>query len=126
MSVGNQDEERASPSALEVPLLDHVTDPLSLRRDQLLQATAIGVTAATGESFFRLLARHLAHTLQCACAVVGVLLPENPRRVRTLAFYADHQLAPNIEYDLAGTPCENVVARRLCVYPTDVQRLFPN
>src|SRR5262245_12259744 len=111
MSTADQDRQPQWPWPLEVPLLDHVADPQSLRRDQLLQATAIGVTAATGESFFRLLARHLAHTLQCACAVVGLLLPGEAKRVRTLAFFADHELLPNIEYDLAGTPCENVVAR---------------
>jgi diguanylate cyclase (GGDEF)-like protein/PAS domain S-box-containing protein len=34
-------------------------------------------------------------------------------------------VAPNIEYALAGTPCENVVGRELCVYPQGVQALFP-
>src|SRR5262249_25436874 len=96
MATADEDHEHGWTGPLEVPLLDHVADPQLLRRDQLLQATALGVTAATGEAFFRLLARHLARTLQCACAVVGLLLPENARRVRTLAFFADHELRPNI------------------------------
>src|SRR5262245_59386153 len=77
--------------------LDYAADPLLLRRDQLLMATAIGVTSATGSTFFRLLARHLANTLQCDCAVVGVLIPGHAQRARTLAFFADHDWLPNIE-----------------------------
>jgi formate hydrogenlyase transcriptional activator len=34
-------------------------------------------------------------------------------------------LAPNVEYDLAGTPCEDVVRGNLCHYPTGVARRFP-
>jgi PAS domain S-box-containing protein len=30
-----------------------------------------------------------------------------------------------MRYALKGTPCENVMGRRLCVYPEGVQRLFP-
>jgi PAS domain S-box-containing protein len=117
----------AADTWLEAPAepLDQVADPQMLRRDQLLQATAIGVSSATGEAFFRLLARHLANTLQCDCALVGVLLPRGAERVRSLAFFADRQWLPTIEYDLAGTPCEQVVGRQLCLYPAGVQRLFP-
>ncbi len=106
--------------------LDAVADPQLLRRDQLLQATAIGVSSATGAAFFRLLARHLANTLQCDCALVGVLLPGEIGRIRSLAFFADRDWLPTIEYDLAGTPCERVVARELCVHPRGVQRIFPD
>jgi len=105
--------------------LDYVTDAPMLRRDQLLLATAIGVSSATGAAFFRLLARHLANTLNCDCAVVGVLLPGAERRIRSLAFFADRDWLPTIEYDLAGTPCERVVAHELCVHPAGVQGLFP-
>lgn len=124
--------DRAPPEAAHdawfgapAELLDRAADPQLLRRDQLLQATAIGVSSATGAAFFRLLARHLANTLQCDCAVVGVLVPQRSDRVRTLAFFADHDWLNNIEYDLAGTPCANVIARQLCVYPEGVQQLFP-
>lgn len=106
-------------------LLDRAADPQLLRRDQLFQATAIGVSSATGAAFFRLLSRHLANTLQCDCAVVGVFVAGRNDRVRTLAFFADHDWSPNIEYDLAGTPCERVLARELCLFAGDVQRLFP-
>jgi PAS domain S-box-containing protein len=105
--------------------LDRAADPHLLRRGQLLQATAIGVTSATGAAFFRLLARHLAHTLACDCAVVGVLPPGQADRVRTLAFFADHNWLGNIEYELAGTPCEQVVRRDLCIYRSEVRRHFP-
>jgi len=114
-----------APAEVGAEPLDQAADPHLLRRDQLLQATAIGVTSATGAAFFRLLARHLAHTLGCDCAVVGVLPPGQGGRVRTLAFFADHDWLSNIEYDLEGTPCEQVVGKQLCIFPSQVQRLFP-
>ncbi|HZN34658.1 MAG TPA: hypothetical protein VFB80_12610, partial [Pirellulaceae bacterium] len=114
-----------SPNESLVELLDRAADPQLLRRDQLLQALALGVSSATGEAFFRLLARHLAHTLQCDCAVVGLLQSDRADRVRTLAFFADHDWLPNIEYELAGTPCEQVVTQDLCLYPAGVQQHFP-
>jgi len=95
------------------------------RYQQLLQATALGVTSATGAAFFRLLARHLAQTLGCACATVAVVAPGGLTRARTLALYADEDWLPNFEYDLAGTPCENVVTQTLCEYPSRVQQQFP-
>lgn len=117
--------DRAPAESADAEPLDQAADPQLLRRDQLLQATAIGVTSATGAAFFRLLARHLARTLGCDCAVVGVLQPGPGDRVRTLAFFADHDWLPNIEYGLEGTPCEQVVGHKLCIFPCGVQRQFP-
>jgi PAS domain S-box-containing protein len=107
-------------------MLDQATDPHQLRREQVLQATAIGVSCATGEEFFRLLVRHLANTLQCDLAVVGVLMPGQPNRVRTLAFFANREWQTNIEYELPGTPCENVVSQGACLYAAEVQARFPD
>ena len=46
-------------------------------------------------------------------------------RVRTLAYWANGRLVPNVEYDLAGTPCEEVVRGNLCHYPAEVSKKFP-
>ena len=96
------------------------------RYEQLLQATALGVTSATGAAFFRLLVRHLAQTLGCHCATVAVLIPGGPPRARTLAFFFDDDWLPNFEYDLAGTPCELLATHSICAYPSGVQQRFPS
>jgi light-regulated signal transduction histidine kinase (bacteriophytochrome) len=45
--------------------------------------------------------------------------------VRTIAAWANGARIEDVEYDLAHTPCENVVGKTLCSYPEGVQRLFP-
>lgn len=93
--------------------------------DDVLQATAAGVSAATGEEFFRQLARHLAHSLDCEYSEVGIVTSGQYDRIRTLALVSHGEVIGNVEYDLAGTPCNTVVNRELCVYPSRVQQTFP-
>ena len=91
----------------------------------VLQATAAGVSAVTGDEFFRLLARHLADSLGCEYAEVGVVTAPGAQRVRTLALVSHGDVVANLEYDLEGTPCDTVVNRELCVFPDRVQERFP-
>jgi hypothetical protein len=46
-------------------------------------------------------------------------------RVRTLAFWGGGHFMDNVEYDLAGTSCEAVLASEMCLYQEGVQALFP-
>ena len=46
-------------------------------------------------------------------------------RVRTLAYWGKGQIRENIEFDLAGTPCEDVVRGGLCHHPYGVRERFP-
>jgi formate hydrogenlyase transcriptional activator len=46
-------------------------------------------------------------------------------RVRTLAYWVTDEIVENIEFDLHGTPCEDVVGGKLCHHPDGVQRKFP-
>jgi hypothetical protein len=41
-------------------------------------------------------------------------------RVRTLAYWFRDHFHPNVEYQLAGTPCEDVVNGSLCHHPVEV------
>jgi PAS domain S-box-containing protein len=95
------------------------------RAQELILQIAHGVAAATGAEFFHSLVEHLARALQADCAFASELLPGNAGRARTLAVFTDGCRAPNFEYDLAGTPCDHVADRALCVYPTGLRELFP-
>ncbi len=48
-----------------------------------------------------------------------------PARVRSLAYWQNDKLIANVEYDLPGTPCEDVVRGNLCHYPFGVSKKFP-
>ncbi|MEY3898613.1 MAG: hypothetical protein RLZZ214_4135, partial [Verrucomicrobiota bacterium] len=48
------------------------------------------------------------------------------RSIDTISFVLNGKLMENLSYDLAGTPCENVVGGGICVLERGVQRLFPD
>jgi PAS domain S-box-containing protein len=58
--------------------------------------------------------------------VAEFVSPHNTARARTLAFWAGDRIAENLEWTLAGTPCEVVVHGKLCHYPSGVRQTFPD
>ena len=62
---------------------------------------------------------------QARYAFVAELL-EGDSRVRTLAFWSPDGIIPNIEYDIANTPCESVLGGKLCHFPENVSSVFPH
>jgi formate hydrogenlyase transcriptional activator len=85
-----------------------------------------GTAHATGADFFPALVRHLAGALGVQHAFVAECTDIRKTRVRTLAFWSRQALAENMEYDLAGTPCEAVIGQgKTSVHPDDVQTRFP-
>jgi formate hydrogenlyase transcriptional activator len=86
------------------------------------------LTAATadkaGEEFFRQLVKHVALALDVGYAFVAEFAGA-PSRVRTIALWGDGTWLDSVEYDLAGTPCEEVVRGSLCRYENDVHTRFP-
>jgi formate hydrogenlyase transcriptional activator len=93
------------------------------RGEQLIRTITEGTAPVVGDEFFRALVEHLATALQASYAFVAECLPNH--RARSLAFWQDGKLGENFEYDLADTPCLNVVAGRACFYPDRLQQLFP-
>jgi PAS domain S-box-containing protein len=90
-----------------------------------LRAIVEGTAHSTGAVFFQSLVRQLATVLKVSYAFVAVFGDVNTR-ARTLAYWAKDHIEDNIEWDLAGTPCEAVLHGSLCHYPTDVSRKFPD
>jgi len=85
-----------------------------------------GTAGTTGEAFFRSLTRHLALALELRYCFATRCLDAPPTRVATLAFWDGERYVDNFEYDLWGTPCEEVMAGRDRVFIRDVQKLFPD
>src|SRR6516165_975745 len=88
-----------------------------------LRAIVEGTAHDTGGEFFRTLVQHLARALQAEQALVAEFV--TPNRVRTLAYWRKDHIEPNIEYDLPGTPCEDVAKGKLCHHPIGVAKTFP-
>jgi formate hydrogenlyase transcriptional activator len=77
-----------------------------------------------GEEFFSQLVKHVALALNVAYAFVAEFAG-SPTRVRTIALWGEGSWLDNVEYDLAGTPCEEVVRGSVCRYETNVHTRFP-
>jgi len=89
-----------------------------------LAAIVEGTAEGTGGAFFQKLVQHLARAVGVRYAMIAEFAGKN--RVRTLAYWEHDRPAENFEYDLAGTPCEDVVRGNLCHHPTGVRTKFPN
>jgi len=89
-----------------------------------LRAIVEGTASKTGENFFAALVTHLAKAMRASHAFVAEFAG-SATRVRTLAYWSQGRIVPNIEFDLAGTPCEEVVGGQFCHHPASVQQKFP-
>ena len=98
-----------------------------LDRDEVAALRAIleGTSRSTGVVFFQNLVRHLASALGVNFAFIAEF-DGAPTRVRTLAFWGRDRIRENIDFELAGTPCEDVVRGGLCHHPRGVREQFPN
>ena len=92
---------------------------------ELAYRSVVEATAdRAGLDFLRQLVKNLAQSLGVKFAFVAEFAGAEDR-VRTLAYWSEGDWRANVEYRLGGTPCERVVAGHYCLYPDDVQRLFP-
>jgi two-component system CheB/CheR fusion protein len=82
-------------------------------------------TNCTGEAYFRGLVRGLADVLSVRWVYLSKLHPHKPRHVQVVACWADGGPGANIEYDLAHTPCAEVLTGKACFYPSGVASRFP-
>ncbi len=94
------------------------------RVDEALLFVAQRGWQSGGENFFDALAQFLGEKLDMDYALID-RIDEDPGMAETVALYAKGGIVPNLRYALKGTPCENVMGRRLCVYPHSIQQLFP-
>jgi formate hydrogenlyase transcriptional activator len=97
-----------------------------LDRDEVdaLRAIVEGTARSTGAAFFQSLVRHLASAMGVSYAFVAEFA-RAPTHVRTIAYWGRGRIEDNVEFELAGTPCEDVIRGGLCHHPRGVQEQFP-
>ncbi|MEI9947893.1 MAG: sigma 54-interacting transcriptional regulator [Pseudomonadota bacterium] len=95
----------------------------SLPASNVLLALAEGTSAATGDEFFRSLAKHAALALGARYAFASETLSE--LESRSLAYWEGTGFGEGFSYRFPGTPCQSVAAGHVCATPTNIQRLYP-
>lgn len=94
-------------------------------KDRQLSELVDGISARSGDGFYRALTERLAGVLDVELVLVGAMA-ESGDRVRSLALRVDGQERPELVYALAGTPCEDVMeSRTYCLVPDGVQAAYP-
>ncbi|KKL54318.1 hypothetical protein LCGC14_2266610, partial [marine sediment metagenome] len=95
------------------------------RAEEIMQSIVKATAKVTGEDFLKSLVRHLASAIGCRHVLLAEIIRPDADRVRTLAVWSGGDFAENFEYDLANTPCQNVVGQKFCFHPRNVQAEFP-
>lgn len=90
---------------------------------EFLRVIIEGTASSTGDDYFRTLVEYLAKAIGTNHAFISEFTP--PQRIRTLAFWSGGKIVPNIEYDLPGTPCQEVFDGGFCFYPSGLQEKYP-
>lgn len=109
----------------EIPTsLDPASTPELLSADSTLAALLHGIASVSGADCFHVITRSLAQVLGVQYAIVAEFLPET-NSARSLAFWADQGFADNVEWNLSGTPCQEVVGGQFSHYPSGLQQAFP-
>ena len=96
------------------------------RLEEIMMYVAAGTSNYTGDAFFRSMVKNFAAALGVRMAFVTECMNYPTTRVRALAFWDTEGFRQDVEYDLAGTPCERVITQgEACFYRRDVASMFP-
>jgi signal transduction histidine kinase/response regulator RpfG family c-di-GMP phosphodiesterase len=91
-----------------------------------LRHVAEGISATTGEEFFRSLVKSLAQALGTDYAYVAEQTGPDRKRIRTIALCADRNLVESREFDLARSPAEQILREKLVCCPEGIRNQFPD
>ena len=89
-----------------------------------LQAFAQGLSQQIGADYFRSVGLHLAEMLAADIVLIGKV-EEDFYEIDAVTVVLEGRVVPNFRIGLSGTPCENLLNRTGCFYPSGVAKLFP-
>ena len=94
---------------------------------QVIENTALGVSAQSGQAFFDSLVIHLARIFDARYAFVGLLEHDGSgHSIRTLALSIEGRISDNFTYSMHKTPCADVMGQKTCAYTSGVQQMYPD
>ena len=108
-------------------ILGSYTDITERKRvEKIISALAKQSSAvSTEDTFFKECLLNLADFYHTQYAFIGLISDKDSSRVKTFLVWNDGKFIDNFEYNLAGTPCENVLEVKAELIAKDVCKLFP-
>ncbi|EQC47506.1 sensor histidine kinase [Bacteriovorax sp. Seq25_V] len=81
----------------------------------------------SGKEYVKALVQNISEGLGIEYLLVGMPKSDSPQVIKTDITWAGGKLVDNIEYNLSGTPCSNVITgRRVCIHSEKVAADFPD
>lgn len=93
--------------------------------EDLLRTVSEATSGFVGEDFLIELAKHITLTLNMRYALITECAADDKTRLRTLCYIDGRKVMDNIEYDIAGAPCEIIMQGREFFMGEGVQARFP-
>lgn len=108
-------------------LLSSAKDITEKRRYEMALSRIAGAMAYDpNENLLQKITGDFAETMEADIAFVGVLSDKgNPPRIKTLNVITDGKATDNFDYELTHTPCEKLIRDDQCIFPENIQGLFP-
>jgi PAS domain S-box-containing protein len=75
--------------------------------------------------FLKSTAAFLAELFHVNYVIIDKYSLKKPNSLETIAFYGNGGFMPNQVYELENTPCNTIINKKLCSYPTNVKNIFP-
>lgn len=82
-------------------------------------------TSFTGEKLYRTYVKNLATIYDAKYAFISVFTDNTKTTMRTLAFWSENRIMENFEYSLEGTPCQDVLCKKIGQVPTNAADQYP-
>ena len=79
----------------------------------------------SADEFLQKIGQFLTHLLEVEYVLIDKYLLKTPTIIETVVFCNKQSTLKNFSYELANTPCENVINKDICMYPSNIQALFP-
>jgi PAS domain S-box-containing protein len=93
--------------------------------ESAFQAMVTGMVGTTGTDSLDRITESISTWLGADCIMIGEIAPDK-NHVQVVSMLLDGKKIPDYSYTLKGTPCENTTEKGFCVYPDEVQKLFPD
>ncbi len=95
------------------------------RTAEILGSLLITTGTAIHDQFFHDCVRDLAYIYEARYAFVGLFVNDSHESIRTIAFLEGSNFLENIEYRVAGSPCEDVLKGTTSYVSTNVIQKYP-
>ena len=79
----------------------------------------------SGPQFFNTLVSNMVELLNVDIAFIGEWNKDHPEVIRTSSVCRKGKIIEDFEYELRDTPCANVFGKELCIFPKEIQKMFP-